>query len=383
MSSTEDQHEDQYEDQHEDMEEKSQEVQLQDISSEYDTMDKMRSKYLKNFTTQLLSISPIDGRYYNKTKNLRLFFSEFALFRYRVKIEIEYFIFLIRLELPELQQINHEENITNLRNIYRSFSMEDCCLIKNIENEINHDVKAIEYFLRIKFQHLRLDKFKSFIHFGLTSQDINNNALTLSIRDFIKKVLFNYLDEIKLSLDSKIKQWKNCVMLAHTHGQPAVPTTLGKEINVFYHRLCKPERDLLAKEYYGKIGGATGNLNAHYASYPDIDWDDKLSIFLKKFDLIRDPITTQIDNYENLTDCFDAIKRINTVLIDLNRDIWSYISMNYLKQKIITEEVGSSTMPHKVNPINFENSEGNLMIANTLLEFMSAKLPISRLQRET
>ena len=358
------------------------EQELKVRASEIDENFFENHKYLNNIDNHLLSISPIDGRYNDKTGNLKNFFSEFALFRYRVKIEIEYFIFLVRMEIPELSQINHEKNISNLREIYKKFTLKDCTLIKNIENETKHDVKAVEYFIGIKFEELNLQKFKSFIHFGLTSQDINNNALTLSIRDFIKKYLLNYVNWIQSRLQEKSDQWKYLVMLGHTHGQPAVPTTLGKEVNVFNHRISKPLKDLYAKEYYGKLGGATGNLNAHYAAYPTINWDDRMSDFLKKFDLIRDPITTQIDNYENLTDCFDAIKRINSVLIDLNRDIWSYISMNYLKQKVVKGEVGSSTMPHKINPINFENSEGNLMIANTLLEFMSAKLPISRLQRD-
>ncbi|ANS04206.1 adenylosuccinate lyase [uncultured Mediterranean phage] len=342
-----------------------------------------KGKYIsREIEKSLISISPIDGRYSEQTNKLQPFFSEFALFRYRLKIEIEYFIFLIRTGLPELHQINHAENTTNLRAIYKNFDLNDCFIVKKIEFEIKHDIKAVEYFIRIKLEELSLSKFNSFIHFGLTSQDINNTSTTLSIKHCIEIIIYPYIDNIKLTLQNYANDWKDVVMLGHTHGQPAVPTTVGKEFKVFWNRLHKIHVDLYATEYYGKFGGAVGNLNAHYAAYPDIDWFSKMNEFIQKFGLIRDPITTQIDNYENITCIFDRLKRINTTLIDLNQDIWMYISMRYFSQRIIPGEVGSSTMPHKVNPINFENSEGNLMIANTLLEFMARKLPVSRMQRD-
>lgn len=355
----------------------------QNAKTKHENPCEVKKKYIpRDIEKSLLAISPVDGRYSSKTYKLQSFFSEFALFKYRLRVEIEYFIFLVESGLPELERINHEENFTGLRKIYKDFSLHDCCVIKSIEYEIKHDVKAVEYFIRIKFEELQLDDFKSFIHFGLTSQDINNTATTLTIKHCIEKLIYNYIDNIQVTLQEYADAWKNISMLSHTHGQPAVPTTVGKELKVFWNRINKLQRDLYAMEYYGKFGGAVGNLNAHYAAYPQIDWFSKMNDFVGKLGLIRDPITTQIDNYENITGIFDCLKRINTVLIDLNRDVWTYISMNYFGQKIVAGEVGSSTMPHKVNPINFENSEGNLQIANTMLEFMSRKLPVSRLQRD-
>ena len=339
-------------------------------------------KYLPDLRNELLSISPIDGRYHKQTKELQNYFSEFAYFRHRIKIEIEYFIFLIKLKIPELLQLYHEENYVNLRKIYKNFDIQQCILIKNIEKETNNDIKAIEIFLRINFEKLKIQKFAGFIHYGLSMQDINNTALTISIRSCNKNIIHNYIDEILKVLKEKKEQWTNAIMLSHTHGNPNIPTTMGKEFNVFYHRIDKELRNLYSIEYYGKFGGETGNLNCHYITYSDIDWDDSLKKFLLKFELIRDPITTQADNYENITCMFDILKRINSILINLNQDIWLYISKKYLVEKENSNSLKSSDQQYSFNPIHFENSEGNLMIANTLIEFIVRKLPLSRLQRD-
>ena len=325
----------------------------------------------------LKNISPIDGRYNNKTVLLKEYFSEYAFMKYRVKMEIEYLVFLIKtLELP------FENDITNILNIYNNFTLEDCTEIKNIEYTTNHDVKAVEYFIRHKLEKLNMKQLNMYIHFGLTSQDINNCAITLSIKDYIENIYVKHLTSIIDFLNELHKKWNNIVIIAKTHGQYAVPTTLGKEIKVFSYRLQK-QLDLLKDyKYYGKFGGAVGNLNSHYFAYNEVSWDFELDNFLNKLGLIRETYTTQIDNYENLSTLFDNIRRINTILIDLAKDIWGYISFNYFNQNFKKGEVGSSTMPQKINPINFENSEGNLLLANSQLDFMSNKLPVSRFQRD-
>ncbi len=329
----------------------------------------------------LLCISPIDGRYHNYTKELNNYFSEFALFKYRLLFEISYFLYLKEIDLNELKELDIN-NCTDIRSIYDDFTLNDCIMIKNIEKKIKHDVKAVEYFIQNKFDNLELSRFKSFIHFGLTSQDINNNSITLSIKECIEYIIIPKLENILSMLLEKTVLWNNVIMISRTHGQPAVPTTFGKEIKVFYYRI-KKQLDLLKNiKYYGKLGGASGNLNAHYAAYPDYKWEDLLDKFLEYFDLKRNDYTTQIDNYEDLSVIFDNLKRINSIFIDMNKDLWHYISINYIIQKFDKTEVGSSTMPHKINPINFENSEGNLLLANSLLNFMSEKLPVSRLQRD-
>jgi len=331
---------------------------------------------------KLLNISPIDGRYSNYTNILEKYFSEYGLFKYRLYVELKYFIYLRNLNICDLNNISEKE-CSLILDIYNNFSIDDCIDIKKIENNINHDIKALEYFIQKKFDLLNLSKYKTFIHFGLTSQDINNNALTLSIKDCINNIIIPLLEAILDILLEKSDLWKNIVLLSHTHGQPAVPTTFGKEIKVFYYRIEKQLKLLKNINYYGKLGGAVGNLNAHYVAYPDYKWDILMNRFLKEELLLeRNEYTTQIDNYENLSVIFDNLKRINCILIDMNKDIWQYISMNYLLQKYDKNHVGSSTMPHKINPINFENSEGNLYLANSLLNFMSEKLPISRLQRD-
>ena len=330
----------------------------------------------------LLCISPIDGRYHAYTESLNNYFSEFALFKYRLFFEITYFLYLKEdINLDELKDLTHID-CSIIRTIYDKFSLEDCIIIKDIEKKINHDVKAVEYFIQNKFDSLGLSKYKSFIHFGLTSQDINNNSITLSIKECIEFTIIPILENILSILLDKILLWKNIIMISHTHGQPAVPTTLGKEINVFYYRINKQLNLLKNNKYYGKLGGASGNLNAHYAAYPNYKWENLLDKFLEKVNLKRNDYTTQIDNYEDLSVIFDNLKRINTIFIDMNKDLWHYISINYIVQKFDKKEVGSSTMPHKINPINFENSEANLLLANSLLNFMSEKLPISRLQRD-
>ncbi|MEJ6794754.1 MAG: adenylosuccinate lyase [Flavobacteriales bacterium] len=332
--------------------------------------------------TPLTAISPIDGRYQSKTSELSAFYSEAALIKYRVKVEIEYFICLCEIPLPQLQDFD-KALFDNLKTIYTEFSNEDALKIKEIEKVTNHDVKAVEYFIKEEFDKLGLEKYKEFIHFGLTSQDINNTATPLLIMDSVSDVYIpNYLDLINKLVDLK-DEWAEIPMLARTHGQAASPTRLGKEIMVFIERLEKQIGLLNTIPFSAKFGGATGNFNAHHIAYPNIDWIDFANHFLEeKLDLDRSQVTTQIEHYDNLAALFDNFKRVNNILIDLSRDVWSYVSMNYFKQKIKAGEVGSSAMPHKVNPIDFENAEGNLGIANAIFEHLSAKLPISRLQRD-
>ena len=330
----------------------------------------------------LTAISPIDGRYRSKTESLDVYFSEFALIKYRVKVEVEYFIALCELPLPQLQGVSHEV-FADLRAIYQAFSLEDAQRIKDIESVTNHDVKAVEYFLKERFDALNLSDYKEFIHFGLTSQDINNTSVPMSVKDANVEVLVPLVQELIDQLNAFADEWSDLPMLAKTHGQPASPTRLGKEIKVFAYRLEQQLEQLKAVPVSGKFGGATGNFNAHLIAFPEVDWLAFAEKFLsEKLEIERERWTTQISNYDNFGAMFDAMKRINTIIIDLDRDIWQYISMNYFKQKIKAGEVGSSAMPHKVNPIDFENSEGNLGIANAVLEHLSAKLPISRLQRD-
>ena len=330
----------------------------------------------------LTAISPIDGRYRGKAESLDVYFSEFALIRYRVKVEVEYFIALCQLPLPQLSGISAELYV-ELRAIYENFSLEDAQRIKDIESVTNHDVKAVEYFLKERFDALNLSDYKEFIHFGLTSQDINNTSVPMSVKDAMNDVLVPLLQELCDKLNAFAEEWKDLPMLAKTHGQPASPTRLGKEIKVFAYRLEQQLAQLKAVPVSGKFGGATGNFNAHLIAFPEIDWLAFAEKFLSEgLGIERERWTTQISNYDNFGAMFDAMKRINTIIIDLDRDIWQYISMNYFKQKIKAGEVGSSAMPHKVNPIDFENSEGNLGIANAILEHLSSKLPISRLQRD-
>jgi adenylosuccinate lyase len=331
---------------------------------------------------KLTALSPIDGRYRNTTETLAPYFSEFGLIQYRVKVEVEYFIALCELPLPQLSQID-KSVFSKLRNIYQNFSEADALSIKDTEKITNHDVKAVEYFLKQKFDELNLAEHKEFIHFGLTSQDINNTSVPWSIKDALNEVYLPKLETIIALLNGYANDWKNIPMLAKTHGQPASPTKLGKEIYVFVERLNVQLAQLKAIPFSAKFGGATGNMNAHHVAYPQTDWVTFANNFVENYlGLSRSQVTTQIEHYDNLAALFDAIKRINTILIDLNRDMWTYISMEYFKQKIKAGEIGSSAMPHKVNPIDFENSEGNLGIANALLEHLSAKLPISRLQRD-
>ncbi|MCB0464468.1 MAG: adenylosuccinate lyase [Aequorivita sp.] len=334
------------------------------------------------YTNALQAISPIDGRYASKTASLIPFFSEEALIRYRVQVEIEYFIALVELDLPQLAEFDRGF-FSNLRDLYLEFSVQDAIKIKETEKVTNHDVKAVEYFIKEKFDALKLQHYKEFIHFGLTSQDINNTAIPLSLKDAINNVYVPLLMELKNKLKVLSEDWAEVSMLARTHGQPASPTRLGKEIEVFVVRI-EEQFDLMNDiKSAAKFGGATGNFNAHKVAYPNIDW----RAFGKKF--VQDTLglhhsfpTTQIEHYDHLAALFDCLKRINNILIDLDRDIWTYVSMDYFKQKIKEGEVGSSAMPHKVNPIDFENSEGNLGIANALFEHLSGKLPISRLQRD-
>lgn len=332
--------------------------------------------------TTLTSISPIDGRYRNKTEALAEYFSEFALIKYRVYVEIEYFISLCEIPLPQLKGINRNV-FEKLRDIVNNFSEKDTLYIKEIEKTTNHDVKAVEYFIKEKFNDLQLTDYKEFIHFGLTSQDINNTSIPLSIKDALNKVYYPLLSQLIEKLEKEANEWKDIPMLAKTHGQPASPTRLGKEIKVFVSRLQAQIQLLRSMPLSAKFGGATGNFNAHHIAYPDIDWKEFGNRFVsEKLGLSREQWTTQISNYDNLAALFDALKRINTIMLDLNKDFWQYISMDYFKQKIKDGEIGSSAMPHKVNPIDFENAEGNLGIANAILEHLSAKLPISRLQRD-
>ncbi len=332
--------------------------------------------------SSLKAVSPVDGRYRKVTERLGDYFSEGALIKYRVLVEVEYFIALCNLPLPQLAGFD-KNLLESLRATYRDFSFEDAQKVKDIEKITNHDVKAVEYFLKEKFDELGLGEYKEFIHFGLTSQDINNTAIPYSLKEAWFDILHPVLDEVIEKLNEKANNWKDVPMLARTHGQPASPTSLGKEIYVFVDRLIKQMQLLKTVPFSAKFGGATGNFNAHQIAYPDIDWiafgDNLVNNILG---LDRSRVTTQIEHYDNLAAFFDNLKRINTILIDLDRDIWSYISMNYFKQKIKAEEVGSSAMPHKINPIDFENSEGNLGIANAIFEHLSAKLPVSRLQRD-
>lgn len=332
--------------------------------------------------SSLSAISPVDGRYRKTVENLAEYFSEGALFRYRVRVEVEYFIALCNLPLPQLADFD-KSMFETLRRLYERFSHEDAIKIKGIEKITNHDVKAVEYFLKEKFDELGLRKFKEFIHFALTSQDINNTAIPCSLKEAWIEILGPLLDQVIVSLHEKATQWKDVPMLARTHGQPASPTSMGKEIYVFVERLIKQKTLLKSIPYSAKFGGATGNFNAHYVAYPGIDWIAFGNYFVNEvLGLERSRITTQIDHYDHLAAFCDNLKRINTILIDMDQDIWSYISMNYFKQKIKDNEVGSSTMPHKINPIDFENSEGNLGVANAILAHLSSKLPISRLQRD-
>jgi len=330
----------------------------------------------------LTAISPVDGRYRNLTEKLGIFFSEAALIKYRVKVEIEYFIELCLLPLPQLQNI--DKNIfKNLKDIYLNFTLNDAQKIKETEKITNHDVKAVEYFIKEKFLALGLNKYKEFIHFGLTSQDINNTSIPLILKESHKEIFLPQLDNLINKLEELSEEWKNVAMLAKTHGQPASPTRLGKEIMVFVERLKKQKELLLTIPFSAKFGGATGNFNAHHVAYPQYDWKAFANKFVNEtLGLSRSQYTTQIEHYDNLAALCDAWKRINNILIDFSRDMWMYISMEYFKQKIKENEVGSSAMPHKINPIDFENAEGNLGVANALFEHFAAKLPISRLQRD-
>lgn len=332
--------------------------------------------------TSLTSISPIDGRYRNKTERLADYFSEYALIKYRVLVEVEYFIALCELPLPQLKNID-KSVYPKLKNIVTNFSEADALRIKDTEKITNHDVKAVEYFIKEEFDKLGLQEYKEFIHFGLTSQDINNTSIPLSLKDALDDVYYPMLEELIAKLRNLAEDWADIAMLAKTHGQPASPTRLGKEIMVFVSRLEGQLSLLKSTPISAKFGGATGNYNAHSVAYPSYDWKTFGNKFVsEKLGLVREEWTTQISNYDNLAATFDALKRIDTIMIDLNRDFWQYISMEYFKQKIKEGEIGSSAMPHKVNPIDFENAEGNLGIANAILEHLSAKLPISRLQRD-
>ena len=331
----------------------------------------------------LTAISPIDGRYRGKTEALAEYFSEYALIKYRVRVEIEYFITLCELPLPQLASFDHVL-FARLRQIYLSFSEADAQRVKDIEMITNHDVKAVEYFIKEEFDKIGgLDAYKEFIHFGLTSQDINKTSVPLSVKDALNEVFCPQVEEVIDQLQQYADEWRDVPMLAKTYGQPASPTRLGKEIMVFVYRLQEQLATLRACKLTAKFGGATGNYNAHHVAYPDYDWKSFGNRFVsEKLGLEREQYTTQISNYDHLASVFDAMRRINTILIDLDRDVWMYISMEYFKQKIKAGEVGSSAMPHKVNPIDFENSEGNLGIANAVLQFLAQKLPVSRLQRD-
>ena len=331
----------------------------------------------------LTAISPIDGRYRSKTQSLDQYFSEYALIRYRVRVEIEYFIALCELPLPQLADFPHDL-FTDLRAIYETFSQSDAARIKDIESVTNHDVKAVEYFIKERFDAIGgLDAYKEFIHFGLTSQDINNTSVPLSIKEALTEVIVPQMQQLAAVLTAMDEEWKNTPMLAKTHGQPASPTRLGKEIKVFEYRLSRQMELLLACPITAKFGGATGNFNAHHVAYPDIDWRAFGNRFVSQsLGLEREQWTTQISNYDCLAALFDALRRIAIIIIDLDRDIWQYISMGYFRQRVKAGEVGSSAMPHKVNPIDFENSEGNLGIAAAILGHLSDKLPVSRLQRD-
>jgi len=332
--------------------------------------------------SMLTAISPVDGRYRDKTFTLSTYFSEYALIRYRVLVEIEYFISLCELPLPQLSGVA-PQSYASLRDIYYFFTLEDAQQIKEIEKTTNHDVKAVEYFLKDKFDGLNLTPYKEFIHFGLTSQDINNTSVPLSIKDVLNDELYPLFSELINTLKKQASEWNDIPMLARTHGQPASPTRLGKEIMVFISRLEQQLKMLKTLPISAKFGGATGNYNAHHLAYPQYDWKAFGTQFVReKLGLVREEWTTQISNYDNLASQLDALKRINIILIDMSRDFWQYISMEYFKQQIKANEIGSSAMPHKVNPIDFENAEGNLGVANALLEHLASKLPVSRLQRD-
>lgn len=331
----------------------------------------------------LTAVSPIDGRYRSKTESLADYFSEYALIRYRVRVEIEYFITLCELPLPQLESFN-SALFEQLRDIYRNFDEASASRVKEIESITNHDVKAVEYFIKEEFDKIGgLDNYKEFIHFGLTSQDINNTSVPLSVKEALEEVFYPQVEELIAQLKEYAEAWKDVPMLAKTHGQPASPTRLGKEVEVYVYRLSEQLVTLRNCKMTAKFGGATGNFNAHHVAYPQHDWRAFGNRFVsEKLGLEREQWTTQISNYDHLGSVFDAIRRINTIIIDLDRDFWMYISMEYFKQKIKAGEVGSSAMPHKVNPIDFENSEGNLGIANAILQFLAQKLPVSRLQRD-
>ncbi len=330
----------------------------------------------------LTAIGPVDGRYRNKTEKLADYFSEYGLIKYRVKVELEYFIALCSLDLKGLGKLE-EEKIAELTKIIQNFSLKQAEKVKEIEKVTNHDVKAVEYFLKEEFSVLKLDKQKEFIHFALTSQDINNTAVPLSLKDAMIEVFIPGMEELILKIKSLADEWQSVPMLARTHGQPASPTRLGKELMVFVERLEKQFHNLRNLPYPAKFGGATGNFNAHYAAYPEVDWKDFANNFVEgQLGLERSRTTTQVEHYDGLAAIFDNLSRINTILIDFSRDIWSYISFDYFKQKIKPGEVGSSTMPHKVNPIDFENAEGNLGVSNSFFRHLSEKLPISRMQRD-
>ncbi|MBI9035531.1 MAG: adenylosuccinate lyase [Bacteroidales bacterium] len=330
----------------------------------------------------LTAVTPIDGRYHRHTEALGAYFSEAALIKYRVRVEVEYFITLCELPLPQLESFD-TNLFVELRKIYTEFTDEQAAEVKEIESVTNHDVKAVEYFIKRKFDALGLEQYKEFIHFGLTSQDVNNTSVPLSLKEAHDEVLFPMIEEVLNLIKDRALEWANVPMLARTHGQPASPTILGKEFFVFVERLNEQLRHLDEIPYSAKFGGATGNFNAHHVAYPQFNWVDFGNKFIaEKLDLQRLQTTTQIEHYDNMGAYFDALKRIGTILIDFNRDVWAYVSMDYFKQKIKAGEVGSSAMPHKVNPIDFENSEGNLGLANAIFEHLSQKLPISRLQRD-
>lgn len=332
--------------------------------------------------TNLNAISPVDGRYRKATESLAYYFSEAAFINYRIFVEIEYFIALCEIPLPQLGKFD-KSNYDALQKISRNFTFRDAEEVKKIEKTTNHDVKAVEYYLKKQFEKMGLSEYREFIHFGLTSQDVNNTSVPYALKLGFNDVLLKYYEELINKLSQLAREWAKVPMLARTHGQPASPTTLGKEIYVFVDRLKKQLKLLKAVPFTAKFGGATGNFNAHKIAYPDIDWVDFGNKFLKeRLNLSRQQVTTQIEHYDDMAALFDGMKRINTILLDLSRDMWTYISMEYFRQKIKKGEVGSSTMPHKVNPIDFENAEGNIGVANALFEHLSAKLPISRLQRD-
>ncbi len=329
----------------------------------------------------LFAISPIDGRYRNKTLPLSEYYSEYALIRYRIKVEVEYFIALCEIPLPQLQSFD-KSNYKNLRDIYGNYDRNAAERIKAIEEETNHDVKAVEYYLKEQFEHIGIGSYREFIHFGLTSQDINNTAIPLSNKEAVEQIYIPYYDDLMLRLRNFSAAWATVPMLARTHGQPASPTRLGKEVAVFIERLETQFNQFRSIPFSAKFGGATGNFNAHHVAYPDIDWKTFADNFASSLGLKRSRTTTQIEHYDNFAAQCDALKRINNILIDMCRDLWTYISQEYFKQKIEKAEVGSSAMPHKVNPIDFENAEGNLGVANSLFEHLASKLPVSRLQRD-